>query len=118
MNEDVEEYFVPELIEEAQIVIERAKSDYVDAAPEADVPEVFAEIGDRVTYATLNGVQEQHTVQIVDSPSNLRLGLLNDETPLAEALLGLKAGEETALHITGQGPRLLRVVCVVRQNFV
>ena len=83
--------------------------------PMLDVPEVFADIGDRITYETLDGVREVHTVQIVDSPSNLRLGLLNDETPLAEALLGLKAGEETVLQVTGQVPRSLRVLEVVRQ---
>lgn len=117
-DEDLEEDFEPELIEEAQIVIEKAKADEIDGATEVDVPEVYADIGDRISYETLDGVQEQHTVQIVDSPSNLRLGLLNDETPLAEALLGLKAGEETELHVTGQAPRRLRVLGVIRQSFV
>jgi transcription elongation GreA/GreB family factor len=80
-----------------------------------DAPEVFADIGDRITYETLDGMREQHTVQIVDSSSNLRLGLLNDETPFAEALLGLKAGEESVLHVAGQVFRKLRALEVVRQ---
>ena len=51
----------------------------------------------------------------MDSSSNLRLGLLNNETPLAEALLGLMAGEESVLHVAGQTPRRLKVLEVVRQ---
>lgn len=114
-EDEIEGDFEPELIEEVKLVIENAKADDGGAAPEVDTPEVFADIGDRITYETLDGVRERHTVQIVDSPSNLRLGLLNDETPLAEALLGLKAGEESALHVPGQAPRRLRVLEVIRQ---
>jgi hypothetical protein len=67
------EDFEPELIEEVQVVIEKVKADDRGAAPEVDAPEVFADIGDRITYETLDGMREQRTVQIVDSPSNLRL---------------------------------------------
>ena len=114
-EDEIVEELEPELINEVQVVIEKATSDDGEAARELDAPSVFADIGDRVTYETLDGVPERHTVQIVDSPSNLRLGLLNDETPLAEALLGLKAGEESALHVNGQAPRRFRVLEVVRQ---
>ena len=118
VDEYMDEDFEPELIEEAQVVIENAKFDEVHEATVVDAAEVYADIGDRITYETLDGVREQHTVQIVDSPSNLRLGLLNDETPLAEALLGLTVGEEAALHVAGQAPRRLRVINVSRQSFV
>lgn len=118
VDEDFEEEFEPELIEEAQTTIERAKGDDVSVVTGLDVPVIFADIGDRITYVTQDGAHEQHTVQIVDSPSNLRLGLLNDETPLAEALLGLREGEEALLQIAGQPPRRLRILNVLRQSFV
>jgi very-short-patch-repair endonuclease len=114
-DDEIVEDFEPELIEEVQVVIEKAKADDGGVALDVETPEVFADIGDRITYETLDGVRERHTVQIVDSPSNLRLGLLNDETPLAEALLGLKAGEESVLHVSGQAPRRFKVLDVVRQ---
>ena len=115
-EDEIVENFEPEVIEEVQVVIEKAKADDGGAALDVDAPEVFADIGDRITYETLDGVRERHTIQIVDSPSNLRLGLLNDETPLAEALLGVKAGEESVLHVAGQVPRRLKVLDVVRQS--
>ena len=114
-EDEIMEDFEPQLIEEVQGVIEKAKADDGGAAVEMEAPDVFADIGDRITYETIDGIRERHTVQIVDSPSNLRLGLLNDETPLAEALLGLKTGEESVLHVVGQAPRRLRVLEVLRQ---
>jgi len=117
-EDEIADDFEPEFIEDVQVVIEKAKADNGGSKPEVEALEVFADIGDRITYETLDGVHERHTVQIVDSPSNLRLGLLNDETPLAEALLGLKAGEESVLQVQGRISRKLRVVEVVRQEFV
>ena len=76
--------------------------------------EVIADIGDRITYETLDGVRERHTIQIVDSPSNPRLGLINDATALAEALLGFKAGKETVIKVGGHEPCRLKVLTVVR----
>ena len=117
VDEYSEEDFEPQLSEEAKVVIHNANFDKAHDATLVDVADVYADIGDRITYETLDGVREQHTVQIVDSPSNLRLGLLNDETPLAEALLGLKVGEEAALHVLGQATRRLGVISVLRPTF-
>jgi len=77
-------------------------------------PRLFIDIGDRVIYETLNPA-ERHTVTIVDSASNLKLGLLSDKTPLAEALLGLCAGDDAELRVKEQPLRRVRVVRVERQ---
>jgi very-short-patch-repair endonuclease len=76
---------------------------------------LFVELGDRVTYEVLVEPTERHTVQIVDSQSNLRLGLLNEETPVAQALLGLCVGDEATLQVKDQPPRPLRVLKIARQ---
>ncbi|MCY4745655.1 DUF4011 domain-containing protein [Pelomonas sp. UHG3] len=76
--------------------------------------QIFVELGDRVTYEVLVQPPERHTVQLVDSASNLRLGLLNEETPLARALLGLAEGEQATLKIADKPSRELRVVKVER----
>ncbi|RYG58163.1 MAG: hypothetical protein EON56_00500 [Alphaproteobacteria bacterium] len=77
--------------------------------------DAFVEIGDRVTYLLVETPDERHTVQIVDSPSNLRLGLLNEHTPVARALLGLSAGEDANLEVSGQPTRTIRVVKIHRE---
>lgn len=76
--------------------------------------DLFAEIGDRVTYEVLGPTLEHHTVQLVDSPSNLRLGLLNDATPLAQTLLGLCEGDEAVLKVPGKPGLTLRVLRIAR----
>lgn len=82
----------------------------------AALADIFVEVDDRVTYETTVDPIERHSVQLVDSPSNLRLGLLNDQTPLAQALLGLRAGETGELVVKDQPARLLRVVDVEKQK--
>lgn len=79
-------------------------------------PELFVEVGDRVTYESLNEPIERRTVQIVDSQSNLRLGLLNDQTPLAQALLGLCIGDEAVLKVEHNPSRNFRILNIVRQS--
>jgi very-short-patch-repair endonuclease len=85
----------------------------VDSAVDAAV-DLFVEVGDRVTYEVLGDAPETHTVQIVDSPSNLRLNLLNEDTPVAQALLGLGFGDEAVLTVPGHAARKLRVTNVMR----
>jgi len=77
--------------------------------------ELFAEVGDRVTYEMLGPAPERHTVQLVDSQSNLRLGLLNEDTPLAQTLLGLCEGDEAVLKVPGKPGSTLRVLRIARE---
>jgi transcription elongation GreA/GreB family factor len=51
---------------------------------------------------------------IVDSQSNLPLNLINENAPLAKALLNAAVGDETPLEIKGV-IRLLRVLKIERQ---
>ena len=82
---------------------------------ESSASDLFAEIGDRVTYETLGPIAERRTVQLVDSPSNLRLGLLNEMTPLAQTLLGLCEGDEAILNVRGKLGSPLRIVRIIRE---
>jgi transcription elongation GreA/GreB family factor len=79
-------------------------------------PELFVEVGDRVTYETMTEPIERHTVQIVDSISNLRLNILNDQTPLAQALLGLCIGDDAQLNLKEKVTRKMRVLAIIRQS--
>ncbi len=89
-----------------------------DPEPKPEEPpistEVFVDLGDQVTYETMIEPVERHTVQIVDSPSNLKLGIVNDQTPLAQALLGLCVGEWSELKIRDQAARKLKVIAITK----
>lgn len=51
--------------------------------------DLFVEVGDRVTYCPVDDPADRHSVLIVDSESNVKMGLVNENAPLAQALLGL-----------------------------
>lgn len=86
-------------------------------AAESDSSEdLFVEIGDRVTYCPSDDPDDRHSVLIVDSESNAKMGIVNEETPLAQALLGLSPGDVGLLEIPGQKPRQLRVLKIQRQE--
>lgn len=55
--------------------------------------DLFVEVGNRVTYCLMDDPNDRHRVLIVDSPSNAKMGIINEQTPLAQALLGLSPGD-------------------------
>ncbi len=78
--------------------------------------DMFVEVGDRVTYSLVDDPRDKHSVLIVDSPSNVKMGIINEQTPLARALLGLSPGNVTTLEVSGQKNRPLRILKVQRQE--
>lgn len=72
------------------------------------------EIGDVVTYldSTMNGTA--FTVKITQSQTSLEEGILNINTPLAQALIGLELGEESNLTIPGKETKELKVIKIVK----
>jgi hypothetical protein len=100
----------------ASAVIARNGGDVTGRLEASGASEVFVEVGDRVTYVMVEAASEAHTVQIVDIPSNVRLGLLNEATPVAQALLGLSEGEEGTIEVRGHPGRRIRVVKIARED--
>lgn len=86
------------------------------AAESDSSKDLFAEVGDRVTYCPVDAPNDRHSVLIVDSPSNAKMGIINEETPLAQALLGLSPGDIGVMNIAGQKARQLRVLKIQRQE--
>jgi transcription elongation GreA/GreB family factor len=110
-DEVVEEEVPPEAVETAlveELVAEIAQ------APGSD--DLFVEVGDRVTYCPVDEPADRHSILIVDSESNPRRGLVNENAPLAQVLLGLSPGDEGELDIAGQRTRKFRVIKVQRQQ--
>lgn len=54
------------------------------------------------------------TVMIVDSASNPKLNIVNENTPLAQALLGLSPGEDSDFASPDRKVRLIRVLKIER----
>ena len=78
--------------------------------------ELYVEVGDLVTYCSLQQPDEKHVVMIVDSESNPRQNLINEQTPLAQALLDSTVGDEVELEVKGAPPRLLRILKIQRHG--
>lgn len=109
-----------EVREEAidEVVENRLAEEVAEAiAAESDSSEdLFVEVGDSVAYCPLDAPSERHSVLIVDSARNVKMGIINEETPLAQALLGMSLGDIGVLEIPGQHPRQLRVLKIQRQE--
>ena len=121
----VDEYVIEELVVDAPPEMSEAQraEHEVASPPTADATSkvpfsepVFVELGDRVTYETLDEPREWHVIQIVDSASNPKLNLVNEASPLAQALLGMCVGDETSFKVARQDARGLRVLKVVRDD--
>lgn len=113
---DWEDDVLDEEIDEA--VENRVAEEVAEAiAAESDSSEdLFVEVGDRVTYCPLDAPNDRHSVLIVDSASNVKMGIVNEEAPLAQALLGMSPGDIGILDIPGQKPRQLHVLKIQRQE--
>ncbi len=86
------------------------------AESSGETEDLFVEVGDRVTYCPVDDPSDRHSILIVDSESNVKMGLVNEDAPIAQALLGLSQGEEGILDIPGGKKRHLRVIKVQRQE--
>ena len=91
----------------------------VDAAAFESEIEVFdddfyVEVGDRVTYRFSDDSDRKYTVRIVDRDSNPKLKLINENSPLAKALLGLCVGEDALFEIPGKDYDSVEVLKISR----
>lgn len=110
---------VSEQLSLASIAVVRVRAtsdDRLSLAEQSQDVVLFIDLGDRVTYEVIDVLNERHTVQIVDSASNARLGLINEGTPVARVLYGLCVGDEAPLKVAGQQLRRLRVLKIARES--
>jgi transcription elongation GreA/GreB family factor len=78
----------------------------------------FVEVGDEVTYCFDGKIEGKHRVRIVEGRSDPTLRLVNENMPLAQALLGLSAGEETELQIPGQPKRIVKLLKIQKPTAI
>lgn len=70
----------------------------------------------KTVQASVDDPADRHSILIVDSENNVKMGLVNENAPLAQALLGLASGDKGLLDISGQRPHQIRVIMVQRQE--
>jgi transcription elongation GreA/GreB family factor len=71
------------------------------------------EIDDLVTYVNVDDPGNMLSVRIVHGNSDPRVGVISDQTPLAEALLGGEEGEVVEAHLP-MGTTKFRIERVLR----
>ncbi len=88
--------------------------------PSAEVEEVIptrilgVEVGDHVTYCHVETPDDRKSVQIIKGYSDTTHGIIGENAPLAQALLGAEVGDEVELNIPGRPRRVLRVLDIER----
>lgn len=107
-----EDDLVEEMVDDE--LVQRVAEEIVETSGVGD--DLFVEVGDRVTYCPVDDPADRHSILIVDSESNVRMGIVNENAGLAQALIGLSSGEEGVMEIQGQRSRRLRVIKVQRQE--
>ncbi|KAF0221142.1 MAG: superfamily I DNA/RNA [Geobacteraceae bacterium] len=114
LDYEIEDVF--EELEEAVVQPAEEAVDTFDPSLSVSVEELFVEVGDLVTYCAVDKPEERHTVMIVDSESNARRNLINENTPLAKALLDTTVGDEVEMVVHGSKPKIMRVLKIQRQE--
>jgi len=119
MDEPLDYEFEEAFEEEAEVKIQEPVEE-PDESPDltyaTSTDELFVEIGDLITYCHVEKPADRHSVMIVDTESNPRLNLINENTPLALALLNAAVGDDVELEVKGNNSRLLRVLKIQRQE--
>jgi len=74
--------------------------------------DVEIEVGDLVRYVDVLNPEDVISVRITKRSSDLANGLISENTPLAQAILGALAGDEVPLHLPGGAGRLFRIMSI------
>ena len=78
--------------------------------------EAVVEVGDTVIYFEIGRPDSAVSVTIVSGPSNPNAGIIDKDTPVARALLGLAEGEPGDL-ITPAGAKQIKVISIDKSPF-
>ena len=108
----------PRSVEQREVAYEeQGRESPVDAKGDLSASsDLFVEVGDAVTFVPLNSPMEKRKVVITAGPSDPATDLVNEDTALAKALLGLSTGELAELQLPGQPDRTLKIVKISRYS--
>lgn len=119
-SKEIVAYAFEESYEEEAVVVdeepESITNEYVTQTLFSSTDELYAEVGDLVTYCSVENPAIRHTVMIVDTESNPKLHLINEHTPLAQALLDSVVGDDVEVVVPNTTTNLIRVLKIQRDN--
>lgn len=72
------------------------------------------ESGDVVKYVDLKKPEDVLTVQITSGKDDIPNGIIHENRPLAQTLLGAVIGDEVTLHLVGSSMRIFQIVDIKR----
>lgn len=104
-----------ETIESEPVTQTKEYEESTDQALSFSAEELFVEIGDLVTYCFADKPDERHSVTIVATEGDPRQSLINENTPLAQALLNSAMGDESELELKGSPSKVIRIIKIQRQ---
>jgi len=97
----------------AQAVIDR---EAVSAVLIDTMDDMETEVGDVIRYVDLANPKDVLTVQITHGKDDFANGIVNENRPLAQALLGAVVGDEIALHLVGTNKKIFQIVEIKRAS--
>lgn len=74
--------------------------------------DIFVEIGNTITISFLDTPKERRAIKIVEGPHPNIPGVIGEDTPLAQAILGLEVGEIGTVNVTRHPPRKVKVIMI------
>lgn len=119
-QQEVLDYEIEGYFEESEEIVEQSPevNGSIEPVVSTSIEELFVEVGDTVTYCNASNGGERHSIMIVDTESNPRLNLINENTPLAQALLNAAVNDEVEMEIKGSPTRIIRVLKIQRQGVI
>lgn len=113
------DYEMEEVFEEDDTVIipstPEEASDTLETSLSVANEELYVEVGDLVTYCHVDNPDERKTATIVETESNTQKHFVNENTPLAKAMLDSAVGDTVGVVITGGNPKVIKILKIQRQ---
>lgn len=72
------------------------------------------EVGDVVRYVNIADTKDVFSVQLTKGKDDIANGIVNEQRPLAQALLGAVVGDEVILHLVGNPSKTFKILEIKR----
>lgn len=73
------------------------------------------QVGDLVSYAPVQALEQEITISITSRQTNPEMGLVAEHTPLGSVLMGASVGDTVVLRVPGKQPQSFRIQQVKRK---
>lgn len=99
---------------QAELSLEEAESDVL--VFDEDEEDLEVDIGDLVTFASKDSLDQELRARITARQTDPAMGLVAQNTPLGEVLMGATVGETVVLRVPGRPPQSFVIKAVKREG--